>query len=146
MTFRDVRGERSLLAMARRLADLWIPSAVGSASFVNQTAALDAIWERFRTTPSLFPLLDELTSNRQSPSQRGPTEEELCLCLELFQHMENVFLDLRLDDFWSHPDNRGWVVMFRMWAKSPTFRSSWQRSRELFGSRFVHFCQQRLGI
>ncbi|HLG58906.1 MAG TPA: patatin-like phospholipase family protein [Vicinamibacterales bacterium] len=146
LTFRDVRGERDLLAMARKLADLWIPSAVGSASFVDQTESLDAIWERFRATPSLYPLLHELTSDRQSPSQRPPTEEEFCLCLELFQHMENVFLALRLDDFWAHPDHRGWAAMFRMWAKSPTFRASWTRSRDLFGSRFVHFCHQRLGI
>ena len=88
----------------------------------------------------------ELTADRQLPAQEPPTEEELCACLELFQHMENAFLVLRLDDFWAHPDNRGWVVMFRMWAKSPTFRLAWQRSHRMFGIRFVHFCRQRLGL
>jgi hypothetical protein len=31
------------------------------------------------------------------------TYEELCACLEMIQLMENVFLDLRLDDYWSIP-------------------------------------------
>lgn len=146
LTFRDVRDEDNLVAMARKLAELWIPASVGSDSFTGQSEALDEIWERFRTSPTLFPLLRELTADRQLPAQEPPTEEELCACLELFQHMENVFLALRLDDFWAHPDNRGWVVMFRMWAKSPTFRLVWQRSHRMFGLRFVHFCRQRLGL
>jgi hypothetical protein len=146
LTFRDVKGQSNLVAIARQLGDLWIPSAVGGESFVNQAEALDALWERFRSTPSLYPLLHELTSNNPSPPQGPPTEEELCLCMELIQQMENVFLALRLDDFWNHPDNRGWTVLFRAWAKSPTFRVVWQRSRGLYGRRFAHFCQRRLGL
>ena len=146
LTFRDVRGEPHLIAMAQKLMNLWTPAAVGGDSFVGQAEALDALWERFRLTPALHPLLYELTIDRQTPPQGPPTEEELCVCLELFQHMENVFLALRLDDFWSHPDNRGWQVLFRSWAKSPTFRTAWQRSHGLFGIRFAHFCQQRLGL
>lgn len=146
LTFRGVRGERDLVAMARRLLDLWIPASLGSPSFVDQAAALDRLLERFRTSPSLHPLLAELTANRQSSLRRAPTEDELCACLELMQHMESVFHSLRLDDFWAHPDNRGWAAMFGTWAKSATFRQVWQRSRGLFGSRFVHFCQQRLGL
>jgi hypothetical protein len=132
--------------MARKLVDLWSPGSVGGSSFVDQAGALDEIWERFRTTPALHPLLQELSANRRTPPRGAPSEEELCMCLELIQHMENVFLALRLDDFWEHPDNRGWTVMFRTWAKSPTFRLAWQRSRELYGIRFVHFCQQHLGL
>jgi hypothetical protein len=146
LTFRDVRSERNLVAMARKLADLWIPASVGSDSFVGQAEALDTIWERFRNSPALFPLLRELTADRRLPERESPTEEEICACLELFQHMENVFLALRLDDFWSHPDNRGWAVLFRMWAKSSTFRVVWKRSNSLFGMRFVHFCGRRLGL
>jgi hypothetical protein len=68
------------------------------------------------------------------------------MCLQLIQQMENAFLDLRLDEFWDHPDNRGWVVLFTMWAQSPTFRDAWRQYRNVFGVRFGLFCNQRLGM
>jgi len=54
--------------------------------------------------------------------------------------------ELRLDEFWTHPDNRGWMTLFSMWAKSPTFRAAWQRLSRTFGIRFGHFCHQRFGL
>jgi hypothetical protein len=60
--------------------------------------------------------------------------------------MENVFLALRLDEFWEHPDNRGWTTLFGMWAKSPTFQAAWERSRDTFGRRFGYCCHERLGL
>jgi hypothetical protein len=60
--------------------------------------------------------------------------------------MENVFITLQLDDFWTHPDNRGWAMLFSMWAKSPTFRAAWKQMRNTFGIRFGYFCHQRLGL
>jgi len=146
LTFRDVEGEGNVVKMADTLADLWVPAAVGNDPFVTQTEALDAIWERFRSSPTLHPLWKELTADVPSMGTRPPSPEELAACLSLFQLMENAFLALRLDDFWTHPDNRGWGVLFGMWAKSPCFRAAWQRSRFVFGSRFVHFCARRLGL
>lgn len=146
MTFRDVKHEPSLVAMARKLVDLWSPAGVSGSVFVAQSESLDNLWERFRTTPKLFPLLKELTGSTQAPAVDELSEEELCVCLELMQQMENVFLALRLDDFWNHPDNRGWTVLFRTWAKSQRFRLAWQRSHGQFGIRFVYFCRQRLGL
>jgi hypothetical protein len=66
--------------------------------------------------------------------------------MEMIQLMENVFLDLRLDDYWEHPDNRGWTVMFSMWAKSPRFRKAWSSQHRVFGIRFEYFCHERLGL
>ena len=84
------------------------------------------------STATLHPLLVELMANRPSPPPAVPTEEQLVMCMELFQLMENVFVALRLADFWEHPDNRGWVVLFTMWAKSGTFRMAWtQHARHL---------------
>jgi hypothetical protein len=60
--------------------------------------------------------------------------------------MENVFITLQLDDFWTHPDNRGWVTLFTSWAKSGTFRAAWKQTRHTFGSGFVYFCEHRLGL
>jgi hypothetical protein len=146
MTFRDVEQDASLVEMAHKLANIWAPASVGNGSFTDQTRALDEIWERFRATATLHPLLVELMANRPSPSPSVPTEEQLVMCMELFQLMENVYVVLRLADFWEHPDNRGWVVLFTMWAKSGTFRTAWTRTRDTFSIGFVYFCERRLGM
>jgi hypothetical protein len=148
LTFRDVEHERSLVAMARNLVTLWTQSS-DSASFVAQAEALDAIWERFRTAPMLEGLLTELMADRPSPPDPLPGTirgEQLAACLELIQLMENVFISLQLDDFWTHPDNRGWVTLFTSWAKSGTFRAAWKQTRQTFSSGFVYFCENRLGL
>lgn len=155
LTFRDVEHEPGLVEMARSLFDLWSPSS-DSIQFVGQSEALDAIWERFRSTPTLHPLLRELMADRPSPwpppldpPSPLPTTvegEQLAMCLELIQLMENVFIALQLDDFWTHPDNRGWVALFTSWAKSGTFRQAWTQTRATFGSGFVYFCENRLGL
>jgi hypothetical protein len=72
--------------------------------------------------------------------------EELAIGLEMIQLMEDTFLDLRLDDFWDHPDNRGWAMLFTKWAHSPIFRAVWVNSRRTFGIRFEYFCEERLGL
>ena len=145
--FRDVEHEPDLVVMAHRLAKLWVPASAASDSYVAQSEALVEMWERFRTSEPLMPLLRELTADTPSPARRTPPNEvELCACLELFQLMENVFLELRLDEFWTHPDNRGWMTLFGMWAKSPTFCAGWQRLSRTFGIRFGHFCHQRFGL
>ena len=77
----------------------------------------------------------------------GPPDcEELGVCLEMVQLMENVFLNLQLNDFWDHPDNRGRALLFTKWARSPTFREAWKSIHDTFGLRFRHFCQNRLGL
>ena len=81
------------------------------------------------------------------PQVVGPlTDEEMCLGLELIQLMEGVFLDLRLDDFWDHPDNRGWAILFMRWSRSLRFRMIWVQMRRTFGIRFEYFCAARLGL
>ena len=145
MTFRDVEQDASLVEMAHKLANIWAPAAVGNGSFTDQTRALDEIWERFRATATLHPLLVELMANRPSPPPSVPTEEQLVMCMELFQLMENVYVALRLADFWEHPDNRGWVVLFTMWAKSGTFRMAWTRTRDTFSIGFVYLCEPATG-
>jgi hypothetical protein len=57
-----------------------------------------------------------------------------------------VFLDLRLDDFWDRPDNRGWAMLFSMWARSPKFHKAWTKVRHTYGIRFEYFCDRNLGL
>jgi hypothetical protein len=125
---------------------------------VGQAEQLDDLWERFRTTLSLHPLLDALMSDMPTPwplpvpgmvAPSGPQlveGEQLAACLQLIQLMENVFIALQLDDFWTHPDNRGWVTLFTSWAKCGTFRQAWRQTRSTFGIGFAYFCEHRLGL
>lgn len=149
LAFRDAESGDgdNLVEIAGKLYDVWIPAGFTNVAFVKHTELLDRLWDRFRTSGGLGPLLQELMADRPGQLRPGtPSREELCACLELVQLMENVFLDLRLDDFWEHPDNRGWALLFTRWAKSPTFQAVWQQIRHTYGIRFEYFCEQRLGL
>jgi hypothetical protein len=142
---RDIRPASHPVAMAEKLYDTWAPVTLTGDSFVKDSQRLDQIWERFRQSPALHPFLAELMG-ASSNAARTPTEEELSIGLELIQLMEDTFLDLRLDDFWEHPDNRGWAMLFAGWARSRLFRAIWAQTRRTFGIRFEYFCEQRLGL
>jgi hypothetical protein len=148
--FRGTEPAESLEDVAERLYDTWTPSGFSSESFLQHTRALDALWERFRNSPNqLSALLNELSYNnpvRQHQTAVTLTEAELCACLELTQLMEDAFIDLRLDDFWTHPDNRGWALLFSGWARSPKFQQAWKVIHRTYGIRFEYFCSARLGL
>jgi hypothetical protein len=138
------------VTIAEKLADVLAPSGCSSEAFLKHTKILDRIWERFRADTDLHPFFEELMRQTAPVYPPGPAapvrDEETIVGLELIQLMENVFLDLRLDDFWSHPDNRGWAILFMRWARSPRFREIWKKTRRTFGIRFEYFCEARLGL
>ncbi len=45
-----------------------------------------------------------------------------------------------------HPDNRGWINLFKHWAWSRMFRVAWTISAANSGARFQNFCQRVLGL
>jgi hypothetical protein len=148
-SFRAAVPGQHPVVLAEKLYDILTPPGCSSETFVRHTTALNEIWEKFRQSPDLHPLLQQLMGNIGVPGRAvAPTasEEERCIVLEMIQLMENVFLDLRLDDFWTHPDNRGWAILFMQWARSHRFRQIWNESRCTFGIRFEHFCAARLGL
>ena len=134
------------VAIAEKLADVLAPAGGTSEAFLTHTKALDEIWERFRQYPDLHPFMEELMGSVTTPPDPAQQTHESIVGLELIQFMENVFLDLRLDDFWDHPDNRGWAILFMRWARSPRFRAIWVRMRRAFSIRFEYFCEARLGL
>jgi Patatin-like phospholipase len=132
--------------IGERMADVLTPAGCSSEAFHKHGEALGKIWESFRASSGLLPFMQELISLEQETAPAAVTDEELCIGLELIQLMEDVFLDLRLDDFWEHPDNRGWAILFMRWARSPRFRLIWDKTRRTFGIRFEYFCRARLGL
>ena len=148
MTFRGVQWKTGRpVLMASDLEVLWTPIRSGNQSFVQHSVELNRLWERFREEQDLTDLLAELTADRNL-SNIIPllNTKELSACMELRQLMENVFLDMRLEEYWDHPDNRGWAILFSMWAKSAKFREAWGRSKKTYGIRFEYFCHDRLGL
>ena len=151
ITERAFRGAEieppQLYAIASKLFDLWVPAAFSNDAFLSNAKTFDQIWDRFRTDAKLANLFREITGEAPSaPSAPSPQPEELAACMELLQLMENVFLELRLDDFWNHPDNRGWAMLFTMCAQSAKFQEVWKLMRHTYGIRFQYFCEQHLGL
>jgi hypothetical protein len=117
------------------------------APFIAQAEMLEQLWERLRGLAEPGPgpsFLAELMGDNQVATQLN--ENVVAVGLEILQFMENVYLDLRLDDFWEHPDNRGWALLFLSWARSPRLRAIWAAHRSTFGIRFEYFCHRRIGF
>jgi hypothetical protein len=152
-SFRGTQGGDTPLEAAERLGDVLAPAGCPSNAFLKHSQALGKLWGEFRKTPALHSFLDELMAIRppvaptlaaaQSSIQ---SSQEHAMALELIQLMEDVFMDLRLDDFWEHPDNRGWAILFMRWARSPKFQKVWKLTHRTFGIRFEYFCAARLGL
>jgi hypothetical protein len=141
----NVPGDDPLL-MAEKMADTLTPISCPSEEFLKNSEALTEIWERMRNSPSLESIQSELILPGPKATSEMVSHDELCIGLELIQLMEDVFLDLRLDESWEHPDNRGWAILFMRWARSPRFRMIWNKTHRTFGIRFEYFCQARLGL
>jgi hypothetical protein len=152
-SFRGTRDGDTPLEVAERLGDVLAPAGCPSNAFLKHSETLGKLWGQFRKTPALHSLLDELMMIR--PPVAPPLDaaelsvqssQEHAMALELIQLMEDVFMDLRLDDFWEHPDNRGWAILFMRWARCPKFQAIWKLTHRTFGIRFEYFCAARLGL
>jgi len=152
-SFRGTQSGDTPLEVAERLADVLAPAGCPSNAFLKHSQTLGKLWGQFRKTPALHSFLDELM--RIQPPVAPPlaaaesavqSSQEHAMALELIQLMEDVFMDLRLDDFWEHPDNRGWAILFMRWARSPRFQSIWKLTHRTYGIRFEYFCAARLGL
>jgi hypothetical protein len=146
-SFRGTQLGEQPFEVAERLYDMLTPAGCASERFLTHTQTLERVWTEFRGSPALSHFFKELTPGpAPANSQVTLTDPERSMGLELIQLMEEVFLDMQLDDFWDHPDNRGWAIMFMRWARSPRFQRTWKDSRRTYGIRFEYFCAARLGL
>jgi hypothetical protein len=157
--------DRILIELQHR----WIaapPAAEGR--FATHADAMSKLFAQLRKTPSLsvldaqiYPSWIDLVKPSETPGHeepatpferrtRLPTKENFrsCFyfCQELTQLMEAVYHDLKLEQAWDHPDNRGWMNMFRHWSWAPIFRVAWSVGAPTFGRSFVTFCELRLDL
>ena len=163
---RDLNIERVFVGMRRA----WHPpSSAIEASFTRLTATLSGIFARLQSDDDLAPLHTEIYAElRPGGPETGPlpvplgepdeasywsgrTDQErfrkaFYLCNAMIQLMEDVYHDLRLEQEYRHPDNHGWINLFRRWSRAETFRKTWAVSAPTYGLRFQDFCQRQLGL
>ncbi len=144
------------------LQQAWYPpSSSVAAAFTKHTATLDRLVERLRTDDSLRFLDAQLCPewkrlnaavakppvvNLWLPTTPDELRSGFYYCNSLIQLMENVYLDLKLDQEHDHPDNRGWMNMFKHCSWSGMFRVTWAISASSYGARFQTFCRRQLGL
>ncbi len=143
------------------------PSAAIESSFTVHTRTLAGIFSAMREDEDLaflhsqiyreLPGMPELPPEREEPSETDPSATEtpvarrrfrkgFYLCNSLIQLMEDVYLGLKLAEDYAHPDNRGWMNLFRHWSRSDMFRQTWAVSACTYGLRFQDFCRRHLQL
>ena len=158
----DAPGGISREALFVRLSEVWFrPSGTPEGVFSRLSSTLDQMMERLRTdqalgflVPQIYPEWPVLSANvPDAPSPRmwlPETYEELVagffFCRALLQLMEDCYLDLALDTELDHPDNRGWLNLFKHWSWAGMVRATWAVTASSFGARFQIFCRRRLDL
>jgi len=151
----------TLERLAHRLRQRWYPpSPATGKSFTRLTATMDAIFARARRNPELdfldeqfYPEWPSLLTGEPAtsppswlPDEGAKRRAGFYFCNELIQLMESVYLDLDLEHEHDHPDNRGWMNLFKHWSWSAMFRVTWAIACSTYGKRFVDFCERKLGL
>jgi hypothetical protein len=99
--------------------------------------------------PELAPHVDPNALPTESPAETAAREAaELSTIAQMLQVMETAWLTLKLDVYYAHPLNRGWMDVFHRWTSAVTVRRVWPLLRAEFSREFVSFCerQMRLGV
>ena len=154
--------ERVFVSMQQR----WFPPSIPTENaFTKHSQTLQHIFETIRCTPDLA-FLDEQfypewnTGIRETGGMcnvwlpRDPLTQNIddvkvragfYLCNEVIQLMEDVYTDLKLESELMHPDNRGWINLFKHWSWSGMFRLRTESART-YGIRFQAFCKRHLEL
>jgi Domain of Unknown Function (DUF1080)/Patatin-like phospholipase len=156
------------------LAEQWYPpSAAIAESFTKHTRSVVAIYDQLRDNNNLaflseyiYPewrVLFEKTGHpwfqrsklafdieRPLSEQLPKTDAELragfYICNSVLQLFEDAYVDLQLEKEFDHPDNRGWMNLFKHWSWAPMLRVTWTICAGNYGARFQSFCERHLGL
>jgi len=159
-----VRGHNEGLIAALR--ERWYPPSPAVADkFTQFTETLDRLYERLRKDDKLkfldgqfYPEWRRLQSMAYLEPEEAPQIERwlpkdpeqiragFYLCSSLIQLMEDIYLALDLDQEADHPDNRGWMNLFKHWSWSGMLQATWAVSACTYGIRFQRFCERDLGL
>lgn len=131
-------GGLSMDKIAKELSTIFSPMLSSQMQFTKHADRLMDIWNQLSKRASLKPLDDELR-----PST-APERAVFYLCSEMIQLMENVYLDLNLEDTWDDDDNKGWMELYKQWAKSSNLIATWDLTKATYSARFQSFWDRKL--
>jgi hypothetical protein len=101
----------------------------------------------------LFPEWPALTGKRRVdprtfwlPADEECLREGFYVCSRVIKLMEDVYRDLDLEHQSEHPDNSGWMNLFKHWVWSSMFRATWAITHSVHGVRFRTFCENTLEL
>jgi hypothetical protein len=125
------------------------PSKLIAQAFTRHTETLTGLLNSFAQVRT-FSNFDESVFSQWTPitsTERRTIEQERAArywCNAIIQLMENVYVDLDLDDpkERDHPDNAGWLLLFRRWSVTPLFRRTWAIVASAYGARFQRFFER----
>jgi hypothetical protein len=154
-------NQHSIENLNRALRLTWFAPARQAANFTRHTDALERVWESLRSNrrlafldAQLFPSWPDLTQgswprsrvNQWLPRGERELREAFYVCQSILQLMENVYVDVDLEREHNHPDNRGWMNLFRHWSGSSMLRVAWALSCQTYGARFQSFLRREVGF
>jgi hypothetical protein len=158
----DITENFNMEELFVRLKQFWQPrSPATEQHFTKHSAELSRIISCINNDKHLafidaqiYPEWKGLMSNLKNPPRVQmwlPEKAEerragFYLCNQMIQLMENVYLDLNLDEHFDHPDNRGWMNLFKHWSWAGIFRVTWAISACTYGAKFQNFCKRRLKL
>jgi hypothetical protein len=168
--FGAIGGPKELATLTKEdlfveLKEAWHPPSAATAdAFTKHTRTTVAIYDELRTNPDLaflsqqiYPEWHILVGSKlavdisrplrdQLPSLPAELKAGFYLCNSVLQLFEDAYVDLNLEDEFDHPDNRGWMNLFKHWSWAPMLRVTWTICASNYGARFQTFCQRQLQL
>jgi hypothetical protein len=131
-----VRADRDLTFLDAQMFPEWPSLLRGSA----QTAPT--------TGQAIEPPADAAARgvNYWLPPSADERRKGFYVCTQILQLMEDVYLELRLEDYHDHIDHRGWMNLFQHWAWSGMLCATWAITGATYDPRFQRFCRRRLDL
>jgi hypothetical protein len=146
----------------KELRQRWYPRlALAEGALTRHGDALDRILERLRSDEKLrfldrqlnpeWPHLEHKVGAASHAQHWLPNDvlalrSAFYLCESIIQLMQSVYIDVNLETTYDHPDNRGWMNLFRRFAAAGMLRVTWAVSSASYGARFQSFCEHHLGL
>lgn len=121
-----------------------------SATFLAYTQRCSELESSMMEDPSwfraeFFPELRAFGAPEEKPDVAGLAKAVTRL-MQVCQIMEDVWLAAKLDLYWSHPLNEGWMTYFHRWANTPSFRQWWPLLRGIYSNGFRNFVRDRFNL